>query len=81
MSYIATFVISCGLFLLSEYRRFANHFFLKYTIVIFAILIPSLIAGLRDFSVGTDVRLYGNFWFEYAGKMNFLEYAQFGNRC
>ena len=81
MIYIATFVISCGLFLLSEYRRFANHFFLKYTIVIFAILIPSLIAGLRDFSVGTDVRLYGNFWFEYAGKMNFLEYAQFGNRC
>lgn len=34
--------------------------------VIIALLIPSIIAGIRDYTIGTDVLLYGNNWFEIA---------------
>lgn len=39
---------------------------IKKLLVICAILLPSLLAGLRDFSIGTDTRVYGNIWFSRA---------------
>ena len=37
-------------------------------LLITAILIASLIGGLRDFTIGTDVNVYGKRWFEVASK-------------
>lgn len=33
-----------------------------------SVLAPVILAGARDFTVGTDIRAYGNFVFEYAAK-------------
>lgn len=61
--YVMTFVSSCFLLHLSEKKQFRNT---KSFLVITALLIPSIIAGVRDYTIGTDVLLYGNDWFEKA---------------
>lgn len=49
---------------------------LYYVIVTIALLIPSILAGMRDFSIGTDVLVYGNAWFQNALQMvNFQIYS------
>ena len=56
---------------------FASYFLLVYAekgkskkislfISFIAILIPSILAGLRDYSIGTDIEVYGNIWFRNA---------------
>lgn len=40
------------------------------------LLIPSILAGLRDFSIGTDIDLYGNVWFERAHRAGFFQYLR-----
>lgn len=53
---------------------------LKFLSVAIAILLPSILAGLRDYSIGTDVNLYGNIWFENACNANgYLEYVQYAS--
>lgn len=49
-----------------------------YCLLVFiAILLPSLLAGFRDYSVGTDVLIYGNTWFNNAIKTpNFFVYTK-----
>lgn len=39
-----------------------------------AILAPSILAGCRDYSIGTDVLVYGNPWFEIATKAKGFEW-------
>lgn len=44
-----------------------------------AILLPSVLAGVRDYSIGTDVLVYGNAWFDYAvGDFDFKHYVIWG---
>lgn len=44
-------------------------------LLLLAILPPSLLAGFRDYSIGTDVSVYGNIWFNIAVKTpSFLNY-------
>ena len=44
-----------------------------------ALFLPSLLAGLRDYSIGTDVLVYGNTWFEYAiSDADFHHYIAWG---
>lgn len=81
MIYLLTFSVSCFLFLTSESRRVKKHSLLKWFIIILAIVIPSLLAGFRNPSIGTDIKVYGDFWFIYAGKMSFFEYMKFANKC
>ncbi len=62
--YILTFISSAALLYVSgKYKR--NKYF-SAILVIIALLIPSILAGLRDYSIGYDVTLYGNYWFEKA---------------
>lgn len=61
--YIMTFVSSCFLLYLADKKQFKN---VNSFLVIIALLIPSIIAGVRDYTIGTDVLLYGNNWFEKA---------------
>lgn len=54
---------------------FKKVFYIAFIII--AVLIPSLIAGLRDYSIGTDVMIYGNIWFNNAvHTSDFFSYIQ-----
>ncbi len=62
--YLLTFISSAFLLYVSgKYKR--NKYFSAF-MVILALLIPSILAGLRDYNIGYDVLLYGNYWFEKA---------------
>lgn len=67
--YIITFLTSLGFLYVSEKHK--NKYVRNFCVVI-ALLIPSILAGLRDYSVGNDVLLYGNGWFERATTYNSL---------
>lgn len=54
--YLITFILSTLVFYVAENT---NNKVLKVTLYIFAIIIPSVLAGVRDSSVGTDVNVYG----------------------
>lgn len=74
--YLLIFGISTGLLFCSE--KIQNKF-LKKLLIITALLIPSILAGLRDYSIGNDVLLYGNGWFErscnYSSLFRFIKNA------
>lgn len=40
------------------------------------LMIPSILAGLRDYSIGTDIEVYGNIWFEFAHNFDFFTYMR-----
>ncbi|MEE1495740.1 MAG: EpsG family protein [Anaerostipes hadrus] len=61
--YLITFASSCFFLSMSERKKYKN---VRVLLIAIALLIPSIIAGVRDYSVGTDVLLYGNAWFEKA---------------
>ncbi len=61
--YIAIFSISTAILYIAEKLKEGAR---KKVLVFIALLIPSIIAGLRDYSIGADVLLYGNYWFERA---------------
>lgn len=44
--------------------------------VLIGLLIPSILAGLRDFSIGTDIKVYGNTWFYMASWVDFGKYIK-----
>ena len=51
-----------------------NPFFL--ITVFIALLIPSMLAGYRDYTIGTDVLVYGNYWFEMTKGLDLQSYVQ-----
>lgn len=67
--YLLIFGSSLGLIYASEKVKDRK---LKKILIFLALFVPSLFAGLRDFSIGHDVLLYGNGWFERAGTYNSL---------
>ncbi|MCI8428335.1 MAG: EpsG family protein [Lachnospira sp.] len=75
--YVLIFGVSAGFIYCSEKTQSK---LLKRILIILALLIPSILAGLRDYSIGNDVLLYGNKWFErscmYNSLFDFLEKAQ-----
>lgn len=49
-------------------------------IYLLAILLPSFLAGYRDYTIGTDVLVYGNIWFHNAIlSNNFWNYMEWAN--
>jgi len=69
MIYIVTFFTSALFLHLSEKYKYKIK---KVFFLCIALLIPSLLAGFRDYSIGKDVLLYGNYWFKRALKYNSL---------
>lgn len=61
--YIFAFGISILLINLSGKikKSFAYHI-----VLVLALLIPTIVAGVRDYSIGADVRGYGNYWYKQA---------------
>ena len=88
MIYLVVFFLSCGFLFISERMEKQNiQFFgisagrkkqsvIYYICIAAGLLLPALLAGLRDSSIGTDVELYGNYWFTYAGKYRFISYMK-----
>lgn len=65
--YICVFIISFFLFKLN--KRFCT---------IIGILLPSVLAGVRDYTIGTDILVYGNAWFSRAlNTHNLFEYIAY----
>lgn len=77
--YIGTFTISSVIFLLSDVIRkkfnFKGKKIIYLLLVVVALIIPSILAGMRDYSIGTDVLTYGNIWFERALTNSFELYT------
>lgn len=67
--YVLIFGVSAGFIYCSEKTQSK---LLKRILIILALLIPSILAGLRDYSIGNDVLLYGNKWFERSCMYNSL---------
>lgn len=61
--YIVTFGLSLILISCAEKNKYRN---VKRLFVFFAILLPCILAGLRDYTIGNDVLVYGKSWFERA---------------
>lgn len=61
--YLIVFFMSYKLLCLSQGSQSRRS---QKALVIMALLLPAILAGLRDYSIGTDVRVYGNNWFYYA---------------
>lgn len=67
--YIITFGMSLLLLYFSEKAEKKS---MKRILVAIALLMPSFLAGARDFTIGWDVLLYGKGWFERACEYNSL---------
>lgn len=73
--YLVVFVLSALLIYLSETCKFKK--WSRRLIIFLAILIPSLLAGLRSYEIGGDTADYGVFWFNEATKYdNWLEFIK-----
>lgn len=73
--YLITFFLSYVLLCVGQNKK---NKLKSNTCIIIAILLPSILAGCRDYSIGTDVLIYGNRWFRYAATSqgNFLEFIK-----
>lgn len=73
--YLITFALSYVLLRIGQNKK--NKFQRKVCIIM-ALILPSILAGCRDYSIGTDVLIYGNRWFRFAvtSQQNFIEYIR-----
>ena len=79
MIYIVVFSVSILLLKISEQKKTKTY--KKKMCVFLALIIPSALAGLRDYTIGADVLNYGNFWFEKAAASNTIDvYLYSANR-
>lgn len=66
---IYLFVFAISFLLLKLKKKFCT---------VLAILLPSILAGVRDYTIGTDILVYGNAWFDRALITNSLiEYISY----
>lgn len=71
--YLITFFITCVLCVILQ--KYIKNKILKVIFSILIILIPSIIGGFRDLTIGTDVLVYGEKYFKYANSyQNILNY-------
>lgn len=75
--YIITFGLSLLFLRLAEKNKYNR---VKSLFIILAILLPSILAGVRDYSIGHDVLIYGKSWFERACTYNsYVDYIKKAN--
>lgn len=67
--YLCVFGASCLLVAASDKMKLKIN---KYLLLVIAVILPSILAGCRDYSIGTDVLVYGNIWFKRAVAANDL---------
>lgn len=75
--YITIFGLSILLFRFAEKSRYKSA---KPLLIIMAILLPCILSGLRDYSIGHDVLVYGKPWFERACSYHaYIDYVKKAN--
>ncbi|SEH46520.1 hypothetical protein SAMN02910265_00818 [Ruminococcus flavefaciens] len=73
MIYIIVFFISVSCLEIAQKFRFRG--IGAKIFVPIALIVPSALAGLRDYSIGGDISAYGNYWFERAcSSSDYFEY-------
>ena len=70
--YFIVFALSCCLLKMAEKSKRKQRIFL----VLFALCIPALLSGMRDYSMGYDVRLYGNRYFYMAQNEKIMSFMK-----
>ena len=70
--YFTVFALSCCLLKMAEKSKRKQRIFL----VLFALCIPALLSGMRDYSMGYDVRLYGNRYFYMAQNEKIMSFMK-----
>ena len=70
MPYILMFVLSCLNFRLAYLLR--KYKTIKILFVLIGLLLPCVLAGARDNTIGTDVLVYGDAYLNYAQRYNSL---------
>lgn len=79
MIYVITFLLSVIFISIGEKRK---NGLLKILFYAIGLIIPSVIAGCRDYTIGTDVLVYGNTWFQYSIEYDgFINYIKYANSC
>lgn len=76
MIYLLLFAISTLLIYIAEKKKYNKY---KTLLISFAILIPSVIAGIRNSSVGTDVNVYGIV--SYRNALQYNNYISYIRNC
>lgn len=73
--YLLCFVLSCFFTWKASNADGKEHKkrFLIYSVI--SILLPSILAGARNNTVGTDMQVYGDYYFHFAQKTGFLEFV------
>ncbi|WP_176271401.1 EpsG family protein, partial [Enterococcus sp. 7E2_DIV0204] len=66
MIYIVFFIVATMLSFCSEFARNRGNKYFYGLLVILLIVTVSILNGTRDFTIGTDIRVYGNKYFELA---------------
>lgn len=61
--YLVVFLLSYLFLKISQYQK---NKIIRNVYIIIALLLPSCLAGFRDYSIGVDVEVYGNIWFQQA---------------
>lgn len=72
--YFITFILSTVLVYLGEKSRNKNNRY-YYVFFIFAVLVVSILAGVRDLNIGTDVYTYGEWEFKAAKELTSITQA------
>lgn len=77
--YIVVFLISISCILLSE--RTGTGRIGRKILVFIALVVPSILAAVRDYTIGRDVLIYGNAWFKKAVEtQDLIKYLQAAGR-
>lgn len=74
MIYIIVFLLTC---LFCVFVQKCDNPKKKFVFSAFAVLIPSLLAGLRATNIGTDVNIYASRLFDFACNNSFVEFIRY----
>ena len=68
--YLFTFSISLYCCVIGEKQLKHGNKYIAKTMLFFAVLVVAILAGVRDYSIGTDIATYGNYEFAAALRSN-----------
>lgn len=71
--YVVMIITSCFLLRIAEFFYKKNRF-ISLIFFVFAITIPAFIAGARDSGIGTDMKVYGDYYFDLANSISMKEF-------
>lgn len=72
--YLVCFLLTCLCCIIVQ--RYEKNKVIKWIFIVLAVLIPSIVGGVRDETIGTDIEVYGKNYFVWSAEFsNFITYA------